>query len=63
MKTRQPTPNATAQPSTQNAARGNLPKAARRTPPRMDFERLQPVSDPGAIEYASWLRLLRQPAP
>jgi hypothetical protein len=63
MKTRRPTPNATAQPSTQNAARGNLQKAALRTPPRMDLERPQPSSDPGAIEYASWLRLLRQPAP
>ena len=67
MKTRQatfPTPSmATAQPPLPQAPRGGLEQG---TTPGVDSlarELSGPGSDPGAIEYASWLRLLWRRAP
>lgn len=50
-----------AQPRNQHAARGGLEQAAGRTP-ALTFEPSGPSSEPGAVEYASWLALLRPAA-
>ena len=72
MKTRQatfPTPSfpapglATAQPPLRQAPRGGLEQVASRRVGSPARELSGPGSDPGAIEYASWLRRLRQRAP
>ena len=59
MKTRSPT---SATPPLANV--GALPplQGSRRMPARAEPGRALPIN-PGAVEYASWLRLLRRPAP
>ncbi|MCV0437577.1 MAG: hypothetical protein K5880_03060 [Hydrogenophaga sp.] len=59
MKTR-PTASCTPYPG-RNAAQPPA-QAASRSPDRTAHERALPNGDPGAIEYASWLRLLRHPS-
>jgi len=59
MKTRPPT---SATPSPGNVGTPPPLHDSRRTPARTEPGRALPI-DPGAVEYSSWLRLLRRPAP
>jgi len=57
------TPNPTsATPSQGNVGAQPPVQGYQRMPARTAPERELPL-DPGAVEYASWLRLLRRPAP
>ena len=66
MKTRESTHTGSSrthvQPPMQHAPRSGPAQAASRTASRMAPDRLESSGDPGALEYASWLRLLRRPA-
>lgn len=67
MRHHPPTPRNTAdagaQPPQPNRAHSLPGQPARRQSARQAPEQSAPAADPGAIEYASWLRLLRRPAP
>lgn len=65
MKTRESThpgsSRTNGQPPMQHTPRRD-PAHASRTASRTALERLEASGDAGALEYASWLRLLRRPA-
>jgi len=65
MQSREPNlPIPGSEPATLDRQRsGGLGQAVARALDRPDCDLSSPPGDPGAIEYASWLRLLRRTAP
>ena len=46
-----------------NAPLGRIDRAMANALRGLDIEPSGPLADPGAVEYASWMRLLRRAAP